>query len=531
MLSRKGQAQDTTVERNRPVQAADQHDNPNGRLHRGSLLWPSTPPPARPLPVITPGNGCRGAQVQWVMNTAVQSIRQATVGTKYEGHLYLVGGVLRDRELGLPFRDDVDLVTELDAIELARYLHRRGLSSHHPVLYPRFGTARITVDECAVEIVTAREESYHSASRKPVVTRGDLIADVLRRDFTINTLMENVHTGEFLDLTGRGQSDLRHGLIKTPLDPSVTFRDDPLRMIRAIRFSARLGFAIDGPTWEGICEQAPRISIMGPGPHVVSGERIRDELIKIIQGPEASLALDQMQRTGLLPHFLPELAALHGVTQDRWHLYDVWAHTLRALDALPEDSDLVLRLGALFHDCGKPCTRSEDDRGIRFYGHPTIGAALARKALERLRFPAVVVRGVESMVRLHMRLGEYRDDWHDGAVRRMIRDLGEYRDPLLLLAASDRAAMRHDIPAPPVCAARDRMVELDAVMHSQAIESPLDGRQIMELLGIRGGPAVGLAKQYLVDQVIDGMLDPSDLRAARMALIEWHRGQEGGDGR
>lgn len=462
------------------------------------------------------------------MNEVVQSIRQATIGTRYEGHLYLVGGVLRDRELGLPCRDDIDLVTELDAIELARYLHRRGLSSHHPVLYPRFGTARISLHDCAVEIVTAREESYHPSSRKPTVTRGDLIADVLRRDFTINTLMENVHTGELLDLTGRAQLDLRHGLIKTPLDPSVTFRDDPLRMIRAIRFSARFGFTIDEATWQGICEQASRIDILGPGPHVVSGERIRDELIKILLGPDAWLAMDQMQRTGLLPHFLPELAATHGVTQDRWHLYDVWAHTLRALEALPREAGLELRLAVLFHDCGKPRTRSEDDRGIRFYNHPRVGAALARTALERLRCPAALVRDVSSMVLMHMRLGEYRDDWHDGAVRRMIRDLGEHRESLLVLSESDRSAMRHDIPAPPVSAARDRMAALDAVMHSQAIESPLDGRHVMEILGIRGGPAVGCAKQFLVDQVIDGLLEPGDMGAAAERLRQWW--QEGGHG-
>src|SRR2546421_2571191 len=247
------------------------------------------------------------------MITTEDKLREATRGTEYEGRLYLVGGIPRDRALGLPVSDDVDIVLEGDAPRLARFLASKGLSDHAPVTYPRFGTAMITVDGHAVELVSARSESYEATSRKPDVRPATLMDDVLRRDFTINTLLENLHTGERQDLTGRSLADLEAGIIRTPLEPKVTFYDDPLRMLRAIRFAVRFGFNIDAPTWQAIIEDSHRLSLMGPNPPVVSAERIRDEFLKILLSVRVVRGLTLLRESGLLTQFFPELLRMVGV--------------------------------------------------------------------------------------------------------------------------------------------------------------------------------------------------------------------------
>ena len=204
---------------------------------------------------------------------AIERLREVTRRTPYEGRLYLVGGLLRDRTLGVPPGNDLDLVLEGDAVALARFLYSRGVSPHAPVTYPRFGTAMMHVRvpgeaDAVVELVSARAESYLPDSRKPDVRHGTLHDDVFRRDFTINTLLENLHSGEVLDLTGRAMSDLRAGVIRTPLDPRITFFDDPLRMLRAVRFAARFGFQIDPSAWEAIRSEAARLR-----PPAIANER------------------------------------------------------------------------------------------------------------------------------------------------------------------------------------------------------------------------------------------------------------------
>src|SRR5258708_37473578 len=216
------------------------------------------------------------------MSITVEKLKEATLGTEYEGRLSLVGGYPRDRALGLPISEDVDLVLEGDVLKLARFLHEKGLSDHAPVLYPRFGTAMIALNGHNIELVCARSESYDPTNRKPRVQTATLKDDAFRRDFTINTLMENLHTGETLDLTGRGWEDLKAGIIRTPLEPKETFYDDPLRMMRAVRFCARFGFEIEAETWKAIQEEAFRLNLMGPKAPVVSAERVRDEFVKMI---------------------------------------------------------------------------------------------------------------------------------------------------------------------------------------------------------------------------------------------------------
>ncbi|HOK54158.1 MAG TPA: CCA tRNA nucleotidyltransferase, partial [Armatimonadota bacterium] len=293
-------------------------------------------------------------------------LKEATRNSVYEYRLYLVGGIVRDEILGSPGEEDIDIVLEGDATKLARYLFNIGITDFKPVVFPRFGTAMVSIEGTQVELVSARSESYAPESRKPEIELASLEQDVLRRDFTINTLMKNLHTGEILDITGKGLSDLREGIIRTPTDPEVTFEDDPLRMLRAIRFSARFGFVIEDKTYEAIKNKAHRLSI-------ISKERIRDEFSKMLMTSRAAQAIETLRTTGLLAQFAPELLEMYGVTQNIYHLYDVWTHTMKALESLPDTADLALRLATLFHDVGKPKTRSVDEKSqVHFYSHQHI---------------------------------------------------------------------------------------------------------------------------------------------------------------
>ncbi len=457
------------------------------------------------------------------MCPVIEMLREATRGTEYEGRLFLVGGYPRDRLLGLPAPEDVDIVLEGDALQLARFLHSRGIADHAPVLYPRFGTAMITVAGHAVELVTARSEHYDISSRKPQVVPASLFEDARRRDFTINTLLENLHTGKMLDPLGCARRHLRMRLLKTPLPPKDTFFDDPLRMLRAVRFAVKLGFRIERSTWRAIRSEAHRLNLMGPDPPVVSAERIRDEFVKILMSCDAARGLTLLAEGGLLAQFVPELVRTMGVTQDRWHLYDVWTHTLKALAALPPEASLELRLAVLLHDVGKPVTRTEDAKGIHFYEHQFVGADIARSILQRLHFPNQTIQTVAELVRLHMRLGEPRPDAADAVIRRIIRDTAPYMDQLFALAEADRSAMAPDAPMTPLSLLRRRIEEVNRELNAARVQSPLDGREVMELLGVGPGPIVGAAKEYLVNEIIEGRLRHDDREGARAALFEWYR--------
>lgn len=459
---------------------------------------------------------------------ALQQLRDATRNTPYEGKLYLVGGYVRDRLLGAPPAPDIDITLEGDALALAHFLYENGLSSHYPVVYPRFGTARIAIPtphgiSCVVELVSARAERYRPESRKPEVAMAGLREDVLRRDFTINTLLENLHTGQRFDLTGKGYSDLREGLIRTPLEPSITFHDDPLRMLRAVRFAARFGFCIEQKTREGIMAEAARLR-----PPTISYERIRDEFVKIVLLPSAKArkGLEMLLELRLLQQFLPEMLPMVGCQQGAWHRYDVWEHTLVALECLPDTASLALRLGLLWHDIGKPSTRSEEEGMVHFYGHAEVGAEMVRQIMRRLKFSNEEIEAVTTLVRLHMRPGEYRASWSDAAVKRFIRACGPYLEELLVLAECDVAATavpqeaRADIAA---LRARIAKLNVDTV---RAIKSPLDGRTIMRLLQIRPGPAVAEAKEFLVNEIIEGRLPPDNPQLAEQRLLEWWRKRE-----
>ena len=455
---------------------------------------------------------------------ALARLRAATEGGALEGKIYLVGGALRDRLLGVSHGADLDLVLEGDAVQLARDLYDAGLSSHFPVLYPRFGTAMIHVrtpqlgdsSGVNVELITARSESYHPDSRKPNVRSGTLREDIYRRDFTINTLAQNLHTNELLDITGLAKQDIASGLIRTPVEPGITFFDDPLRMLRAVRFAARFRFDIEPATWNAIKSESVRLR-----PPTIALERIREEFNKIamLPGERFRSGMALLLESGLLAEFMPEMLPMVGCTQGSWHAHDVWDHTMLALESLPVEAPLTVRLALLWHDIGKPPTRKEDERGVHFFSHPTVGAELVRTIMMRLKYSNDELQEVTSLVKLHMRLGEYRSSWEDPAVRRLIRDIRSIMDGLFTVTCCDQSAV--DIPAERAEDLGALKQRIDQLTGAVTFESPLNGREIMELLGVGEGPHLKRAKEFLVNEVIDGRLTEQDSERAQALLSAW----------
>ena len=449
--------------------------------------------------------------------TILDILRDATRGTEYDGRLFLVGGFVRDRVLGKPSAiEDIDLVLEGDALALARFFRAYGAADFEPVVYPRFGTAMIVVQGRDVELVTARVESYAADSRKPDSVRpGTLAEDATRRDFTLNTLLQNLHTGEIVDPLGRAYADLEAGILRTPTDPKVTFEDDPLRMLRAVRFAARFGFAIEPFTWKAVRQSVPRLAI-------ISKERIRDEFSKTLLTDRAPLGLNLLKDSGLLAEFSPELAAMVGVTQNEFHAYPVWEHTLIALGNLPDDASLTLRLATLLHDVGKPPTKAVGDDGkVHFYGHAERGAEIARRFLTRLKYPNDIITAVSTLVAQHMRIGDYRPAWTDAAVRRLLRHLGPHLDDLFEINRADVSALAPERTGiSRGVELRARMAPIQEAEDINALTSPLDGQELMARLGLKPGKQLGQVKEYLTNEVVEGRLAPDDKAGAeRLARV------------
>lgn len=406
-----------------------------------------------------------------------------------------MGGYVRDSLLGRP-NPDLDIVVEDGrALELAERFARL-TGSRPPVLFERFGTAQVTWGERLVEFASARAESYPADSRKPEVRPATLLEDLSRRDFTVNTLLMDLG-GKVHDLLGGGLGDLRAGVLRTPRDPVVTFSDDPLRMLRAVRLAAQLGFTLDPSLPPAMRQLSGRLR-----PPVLSIERTAEELKKMLLSPRPAQALRLLGETGLLDTVLPELAACRGVEQGGFHNSDVFGHTLQAVALTP--AQLTLRLGALFHDVGKPQTAAADGS---FRGHDAVGAELAMTALTRLRFPAAEAARVSRLVRMHMRPVYYQpEDWSDSAVRRLARDAGELIWPLLELARADVAASDY----PHGAKLDDLALRIRQVLEERPsrLRLPISGEQIMAVRGLGPGPEVGRIKTRLAELVLEGTLDP-----------------------
>jgi putative nucleotidyltransferase with HDIG domain len=407
---------------------------------------------------------------------------------------WVVGGYVRDKLLERPHPNPDVVVERGDALKLAqRFAELAG--AEPPVTFERFGTAQVTLPGHLVEFVNARAESYAADSRKPDVRPASLDDDLRRRDFTINTLLMDFD-GRIQDPLG-GRKDLEARILRTPTDPLRTFADDPLRMLRAVRFAAELGFEPAPDLIPAMRQMKGRLT-----PPVISAERMADELRRMLTSKRPRLAIELLDAGELLEVVLPEVAACKGVPQTGYHTHDVFGHTLLTVERVPPD--LVLRLAALFHDVGKPSTATGDGA---FTGHENVGAELARSALERLRFSQKEIETIVKLVRLHLRPVYYSSGWSDGAVRRLARDAGSALDRLMALARADIAASAYPEP--------EKLDELQARIEAALSELPsrlaplVTGEDVMRVRGIAPGPEVGRIKKRLEELVIDGEVAPT----------------------
>ena len=429
--------------------------------------------------------------------------------------LYLVGGAVRDAMLGRPSLD-VDMATSSRPHETTRILRGWADSRYHVGV--RFGTVGARKDGRLFEITTFREEVYAREHRKPAVTFAkDIETDLSRRDFTINAMAVRLPDGAFVDPFG-GVKDLAAKTLDTPLEPEVAFSDDPLRMVRAARFMSQLVMTPSPRVVRAIGEMRERLSI-------VSGERIRAELDKLLAGATPSAGLNLLVETGLSDVFLPELSALQ-LEQDPVHRHkDVLRHTYAVVERC--EPDPVLRLAALLHDIGKPKTRSFTPDGVQFHHHEAVGARMAEARLRELRYPNAVIDDVRKLVELHLRFHGYGEGWTDSAVRRYVRDAGPLLDRLNQLTRAD-CTTRNAAKATRLSQLQDdleeRIARLAEEENLEAMRPSLDGRQVMEHLGVPPGPIVGEALAYLLEVRIDRGPIPQDEAFALLDAWAQERG-------
>jgi poly(A) polymerase len=437
------------------------------------------------------------------------------------GHqLYLVGGTVRDALLERS-SPDVDLTTDASPDQILAVV--RGWSDRVWLQGVRFGTVGVRKGDFRLEITTFRSDVYQQDSRKPEVTFGRSIdEDLARRDFTVNAMAMRLPDGGFVDPHG-GLADLAARRLRTPSSPASSFEDDPLRMLRAARFASQLELVPTPETLAAIAGHRGRLAI-------VSRERIRDELEKLLRGRAPGKGLWLVVDTGLADEFLPELPAM-ALEQDPVHRHkDVLRHTIAVVERATaydaDDPDLTLRMAALLHDIGKPRTRRVGPEGVSFHLHEVVGAKMAERRLTELRFPSQLVADVRTLVLLHLRFHTYRLGWSDSAVRRYVRDAGPLLDRLNFLVRAD-CTTRNVFKARQLAAYSDeleeRIARLEAEEELARIRPPLDGRQIMALLGIPPGPLVGRAREYLLEQRLDR--GPMSEEEGAEALRAWARQQ------
>ena len=441
---------------------------------------------------------------------------------------YVVGGYVRDIFLERPSKD-IDVVVVGSGIEVAHRLKEKLGRKAHLSIFKNFGTAQIKAGVIEVEFVGARRESYSHDSRKPIVEDGTLEDDQNRRDFTINALAICLNKGRFGELVDLfdGLYDLEDGIVRTPLDPDITFSDDPLRMMRCVRFATQLGFFIEDTTFEALSRNADRLKI-------ISGERIQDELNKIIMSPHPSTGFDYLYRSGLLQIILPELTALDNVqtVASRSHKNNYY-HTLEVLENVVKASPvggrlegaLWLRWAALLHDIGKMKTRRwEPGTGWTFYNHNYVGAKMVPQIFRRLKLPMdAKMKYVQKLVDLHMRpIAIAEEQVTDSAVRRLLNDAGDDIDDLMLLCEADitsKNSQRKQRFLQNFQIVREKLADLKERDYKRLLQPVIDGNEIMEMFHLKPSREVGELKQTLKDAVLDNRV-PNEREPLMQLLME-----------
>ncbi len=440
------------------------------------------------------------------------------IADQEKAEVYAVGGVVRDKLLGRDCKD-IDFVIVGDGPSFAKAVAKK-LQTKQPTIYQKFGTALVVYQDYNLEFVGARKESYRSNSRKPTVTPADLSTDLARRDFTINALAIGLNKNNFGEIIDHfnGQLDIKKKIIRTPLDPVVTFEDDPLRILRAIRFATQLDFTIEPETKTGIEKTFKRLDIISP-------ERITEEFLKILLAPKPSIGFFLMEETGVLNVVFPEFVALKGIEQIEGHHHkDVFRHTLKVVDNVAAVSqDINLRYTALVHDIAKPRTKEfVKGKGWTFHNHEEVGARMLPGIGRRLRLPNEMTQYAQKLTRLHLRpISLTLEEVTDSAYRRLLVQAGEHLEDLLCLCRADitsqnpQRVQKHLANFDFVV---NRLQEVEGKDQMRAFQSPVRGEEIMRVCNLKPGPQIGKLKKMIEEAILEGDI-PNDYDAAYQYLL------------
>lgn len=446
--------------------------------------------------------------------------------TVFEGKTYIVGGAVRDLYMGRDIKD-VDVVVNIQGggLKLARHLYNIGVLVREPVEYPQYSVSMFVLKDypdIEIEAVQTRKEQYlDSTSRNPETAFGTIEEDAIRRDLTINALYLNVSTDEVVDLTG-GLQDIENHVIKvTNRDPDIVFDDDPLRILRVVRFASRFGWEIEKETWDSMFSNSFRLEI-------ISIERINDEFSKMMVGENPRKALEMLKELELIQYIIPELIPLYNCRQNEYHGYDmVWEHTLDVVEKVnsePARDKLVLRLAALLHDIGKDKTKTIKNGKVHFYGHEFVGAKMVKEILSRLRYSKDIINEVAFLVENHMWFFSFTMDKPNDKVIRRVQYKCKYAErfrDLMLLMQADRLSGPEKYQDPKffenIMVYNSKMVQENTAMFGYQL--PVDGEDIMRVKGIPGGHDVRVIKDALLEHVIK-----CDPRMSRQSAIKFIRG-------
>lgn len=441
-------------------------------------------------------------------------LRDLIKGTDWENRVLAVGGCVRDEIMGIPPKD-LDFIINGDlnsGIKFSIWLTQKlgnYKENSNPVIYPRFGTSKVSLNHnkfnlpsIDLEFVAPRKETYTPGSRKPEVIDGDLQDETLRRDLTINSLMKNISTGEILDLSGKGVDDIKNKIIRTTSDPEIIFGEDPLRMLRAIRFGVKYDFKIEKDVLRNISKNAHLIT-------TISSERISDELNKILMSPKPAKGIRLLKITGLLSHVIKEFDTTMGMKQNKYHTDDVFKHSMSVLSKTPPD--LKSRLAALFHDIGKTLTKSVDENGeVHFYGHENAGIQVTKDIMTRLKYPNELIDSVTSGIKHHMALkygGDTSEKISDKSLRKFVSSVGDNLEYILDVIHADNISHSDESSLPnQINTIRERLKKLNSEITDNNQKLPINGDDLVKL-GIKPSPIF----KTILDAVKDAWFENPNL--------------------